>query len=130
MVNFLSVDGLFVKDYEGFTNDYATNIQKLAGSNAIYTRLGDDAGYTCVLTRVVPSVPLVSPRTMIVTYYPSKEGDDHIFMISSKGNEALLEGTYKDKVVSGDVVATLDVNFMKFSPKFDSCGDIVGTEIS
>ena len=67
---------------------------------------------------------------MIVTYYPLKEGDDHIFMISSRGNDALLTGTYKDKVVSGDVVSTLDVNFLKFSPKFDSCGDVVGTEIS
>ena len=26
MVNYLSVDGLFVKDYEGFTSDYVNNI--------------------------------------------------------------------------------------------------------
>lgn len=28
------------------------------------------------------------------------------------------------------MIATLDINFMKFSPKYDSCGDLIGTEIS
>lgn len=33
-----------------------------------------------------------------------------------------------DKIGS-DVIATLEINFMRFSPKVDSCGDVCGTEI-
>lgn len=62
---------------------------------------------------------------MVVTYYPKDEGDDHIFMISSRHNAHLLGA---DKV-GEDVISTLDINYMKFSPKMDSCGDVCGTEI-
>ena len=51
-----------------------------------------------------------------------------MFIVSSKGNK-YLEDKHKDKIGS-DVIAALDINFMKFSPKYDSCGDLIGTEIS
>jgi len=64
---------------------------------------------------------------LIVTYYPKNIGDDHIFIVSSRGNKHLEEANM-DKIGS-DVIATLEINFMRFSPKVDSCGDVCGTEI-
>ena len=71
---------------------------------------------------------MISNRSLILTYYEQTDGEDHIFIISSKGNKH-LEDKLKDRI-GNDVVATLDINFMKFSPKYDSCGDLIGTEIS
>ncbi len=75
-----------------------------------------------------PSVPFVSDRVLIVTYYHKSEGDDYTFLVSSRGNKHLLD-LYKDKYTADDVFATLEVNSMHFTPKYDSCGDICGTEI-
>lgn len=54
--------------------------------------------------------------------------DTHIFMVSSRGNAHLFE-KYQAQIAD-DVVAKLDVNCMRFEPKYDSCGDLIGTDIS
>lgn len=81
-----------------------------------------------MLQKMKPAVPFVADRVLIVTYYSKSAGDDYTFMVSSRGNKHLLE---KHKSMYGDdeVVATLDVNSVHFTPKYDSCGDICGTEI-
>lgn len=127
MHNTLSVDGVFVADYKAFTENYMENIIPIAGSKAQYVKLESDGGHTCVHQRVIAGVPFVSNRSLIITYYYKTEGDDHIFIVSTRGNKH-LEEKYKDQIGS-DVIATLDVNYMRFSPKLDSCGDVCGTEI-
>ena len=73
-----------------------------------------------------PNLPFVTARSMIVTYYPKNDGDNAIFIVSSQGNEHLLE---KHKAKIGDnVIATIVINYMIFSPKYDSCGDLCGTD--
>ncbi len=81
----------------------------------------------CLHNRMVPSIPLVSPRTFITTiYHVDKEEGEYIWISSAKGNESLRE---KHKAALGeDVVADLKINMMKFSPKFDASGELVGTE--
>ena len=127
MHNTLSVDGVFVADYRAFTENYMENIIPIAGGKAEYVKLEDDGGHKCVFQRVKAGVPFVSNRSLIVTYYYKNEGDDHTFIVSTKGNKH-LEEKYKD-MIGSDVIASLDVNFIHFSPKLDSCGDVCGTEI-
>ena len=38
-----------------------------------------------------------------------------------------LQEAQKDKIGS-DVVSKLIINYMKWSPKYDSCGDVIGSE--
>ena len=73
-------------------------------------------------------VPLVATRHLFNTYYPKDEGDNYQFVVTSLGNEHLAE-KHKDKIGSGDVMATLTVNYMRFTPLLDSCDDVCGTEI-
>ena len=127
LVNSLSVDGILVEDYRKWCADYLTNIVKIAPPNSEYTGLPEDGGHKCVLQKIKAGVPLVSNRAMVVTYYPKDEGEDHVFMVSSRHNQHLLDAN--KATIGDDVVATLDVNYMRFSPKMDSCGDICGTEI-
>ena len=80
----------------------------------------------CLHNRMVPNIPLVSPRTFITTLYQIDIDDDYVWISSAKGNEQLRE---KHKAVFGeDVLADLRINMMKFSPKYDASGELVGTE--
>ena len=63
---------------------------------------------------------------MVVTYYPCHSGDDVVFIVSSQGNEKLCEAQ-KDKI-GADVISKVLINYMKWSPKYDSCGDVIGSE--
>ena len=89
--------------------------------------MDDDGGHMCVYQKVKAGIPFVSDRSMIVSYYRKDDGDNHLFMVSGRGNEHLLEA-HKAKI-GDDVIATMEINYMHFSPKFDSCGDLCGTEI-
>ena len=128
MINSLSVDDVFVDDYRKFCANYLENVKKIAPPQATYEALPDDGGHKCVLQGILSGVPFVANRKMVVTYYPKEDGDDFVMMISSKHNEHLVAAN-KDKIPEEDVISSLDINYMRFSPKFDSCGDIVGTEI-
>ncbi len=75
---------------------------------------------------MVPPIPLVAPRTFITTLYHVETEGEYIWISSAKGNESLRE---KHKAALGDdVIAELRINMMKFSPKFDASGELVGTE--
>jgi len=63
----------------------------------------------------------------MVSAYSKTEGDEEIFVLSTKGNEHLT-AQHKDKLGS-DVNADLYVNAFFFSPKKDSCDDVCGTDI-
>merc|ERR1712127_195867 len=125
LVNSLEVDGVMVEDFKAYCHDYMERIKKIAPSNATYTALPKDGEFTCVHQRITPGVPLVSARVLCSTYYHHTDGDDYIFMMSSVGNEHLYDMDEVKK--AGDVIATLDVNYMHFSPMRDSCDDICGT---
>ena len=71
----------------------------------------------------------VSRRVTFVHPYSKTEDDEIIYILSSKGNEALQE-SHKELIEGSDVVAALNVNFFSFKPKLDSCGDLVGTELT
>ena len=47
--------------------------------------------------------------------------------MSSKGNESLADSLASK--MGSDVRAMVDVNYVRFSPKYDACGDVIGTEI-
>lgn len=128
MVNTVSVDGVFVEDYKKFTANYYANIQPILPPQATLEKLEDDGGCVCVFQKMRPAVPFVADRVLIVSYYHKSEGDDYTFMVSSRGNKHLLD-LHKAKYTADEVIATLDVNSVHFTPKFDSCGDICGTEI-
>lgn len=125
LVNSLEVDGVMVEDFKAYCHDYMERIKKIAPSNATYTMLPKDGDFTCVHQRITPGVPLVSSRVLVITYYHHTEGDDYIFMMSSVGNEGLYDKAAIEK--AGDVIASLDVNYMHFSPLKDSCDDVCGT---
>lgn len=125
LVNSLEVDGVMVEDFKAYCHDYMERIKKIAPSNATYTMLPKDGDFTCVHQRITPGVPLVSSRVLVSTYYHHTEGDDYIFMMSSVGNEGLYDKAAIEK--AGDVIASLDVNYMHFSPLKDSCDDVCGT---
>lgn len=77
----------------------------------------------------MPKIPLVSPRSFITTiYHIDQEDGDFIFISSAKGN-ANLRDKYK-AVLLDDVIADLEINMMKFSPKYDASGEQIGTEFS
>ena len=129
MVNKINCDGLMVDDWKKATADWLNLMIKLAPSNAKFTDMGKDGDCQCVFQKINAGVPLVADRNMIVTYYSKASGDDHIFLISSQGNEHLREKVAAN-VASGDVWASLDFNYMHFTPLYDSCGDVCGTEIT
>lgn len=125
---FKSIDGLYPEDFRKFTENWYENVKKIVPNEVKIQKIDSDGGNFCVHQRVVPPVPLIRSRSLILTYYSLMEDDTHIFMVSSKGNEHLLE---KHKAeLTDDIVAKLDVNCMRFAPKYDSCGDLIGTEIS
>ena len=128
IVNKLSIDGVFVADYEAYCKDWLNNIKKIAPANASYEAMEEDGGHACVFQTITPGVPLVSNRSLCSTYYHKKDGDDYTFMISSKGNEHLI--AKKEAEIGNNVVANIDVNSMHFTPMKDSCDDICGTEIT
>ena len=70
---------------------------------------------------------MVAARSLVVAAYHTKEEDTEIFVLSTKGNEHLIE-KHKDKFGS-DVMGDLYANAMFFTPKVDSCGDECGTDI-
>ena len=76
---------------------------------------------------MTPNVPLVATRHLINTYYPKTDGDDFTFIVSSMGNEHLYK-VHADKIGS-DVIATMTVNYMHFTPMLDSCDDVCGTTV-
>ena len=76
---------------------------------------------------MVPAMPLVSPRSIISCLYRFDVGDESVMIGSARGNEDLVE---KHKALIGeDVVADLEINMIKFSPKYDASGEEVGTNI-
>ena len=92
--------------------------------------LEEDDGHKCVLNRMIPSGFFgffIAPRSFIVTYYYAHEDDDVIFIVSSHGNKHLL--TKHKALINDDVVAEIVVNYMKFSPKYDAEGTMIGTDI-
>ena len=123
----LSIDGVMPEEFKKYTDNYMENVPKTFTEQKLeLTKLDDDEGHKCVLQKFTPAMPMVSARSMVVTYYPCHSGDDVVFIVSSQGNEKLQEAQ-KDKIGS-DVVSKLIINYMKWSPKYDSCGDVIGTE--
>ena len=92
-----------------------------------YKKVQSDCSRPCFHLRMVAHIPMIAPRSLILTQYEHVEDDAIIYILSSLGNESLLD---KHKELLGDdVVATLDVSYIKFSPKYDASGEVVGTEI-
>ena len=84
-------------------------------------------GHPIVHNRMVPAMPLVSPRSIISCLYRFDVGEESVMIGSARGNEDLVE---KHKALIGeDVVADLEINMVKFSPKYDASGEEVGTNI-
>ena len=59
--------------------------------------------------------------------YRTEIDDAFYFITSARGNEHLVE---KHKEILGeDVIAEYDISLIKFTPKYDASGEIVGTNI-
>lgn len=129
VVSTLTVDGVMVDDYRNFTANYLENVKRLAPSNASFSDKGMDGERQIVHQVIKPGVPLVATRHLMNTYYRKDESDEHIFVVSSLGNEHLYE-KYKADIPDGDVIATMFVNYMHFKPLLDSCDDVCGTEVT
>ena len=71
-------------------------------------------------------IPFISARACPVTSYQSKVNDEDIFFITARGNDDLVE-KYRNLIGESSVVPGCELNFFKFLPQFDSCGNIKGT---
>ena len=119
----MQVDGVFVDDWRKFTADWAKNMFGVSDQITI-TQLADHQGHKCVHQRTKVAIPLVADRSMFQTYYRLDEGDSHIFIVSTRGNEPLAE-QHKDQV--GDGVVGAMINALRFTPIKDSCDEECGT---
>ena len=129
LVHHVTVMDLDPEDLPAWFANFATNAAKCANA-ALKINLLDDVvnGRKIGHHRTVPPVPLVSPRSTLVTYYEIPGADQYTFMASSEGNEELVK-KYADKVGS-DVIASMFVNYMNFKPHHDSSGELVGCKVT
>ena len=128
LVHKLSVDGITPEEYKKWTQNYMNNVKQLAPPNVTYADKGEDGGRPVIIQRIDPQVIMVSARSIVTSTYEKTEDDEHLFVLSSKGNEH-LEEQHKEHI-GADVIGTLIINFFSFKPKMDSCGDACGTEIT
>ena len=92
LIHRLSVDGVMPEEYANWTSNYFTNVQQLAPPNVTYTDLGLDGGSNkCILQRIDPQVMFIYPRSIFTTAYETKEENELIFILSSRGNSHLEE---------------------------------------
>ena len=128
LVSRLQCEGLSPAQYKKWTETYLDAVKRLAPPNVTYEGLPEDGGCKVVWQRIDPQVMFVSARSLIVSAYGTKQGDEEIFVLSTKGNEHLVEANQEK--LGQDVVADLIVNCMFFKPLLDSCGDECGTEVT
>ncbi len=125
----MSVDGLEQEDFKKWFvfDSYVQKMQPLIPPYASFKLIDNEEGHPCTHTRVVSDVPLVSPRSFICTMYSTEIGDAFYFITSDRGNEHLVE-KHKE-IVGEDVIAKYDISLIKFTPKYDASGEVVGTDI-
>ena len=127
MLNHMTVDGVTVSQYKEFYTNFAENMSKLLPDNASFTKLEPEV-YPMCWQRLVPKIPLVSPRSCIASLYLVDNGDSGFeFMISTKGNDHIVD-KMKDKF-GDDVLNVIHFNYLKFERNFDACDEEIGTTI-
>lgn len=115
-----------------FFSDYDTGFAKLSSkaSNAPkLTRLPDIEGATAVRHMKVETPWPITNRSVIPAYYHIT-GDDgsFTFLASSRGNDSIVEAE-KERIGS-DVIATMIVNYHRFSKGKDGKGVQITTVLS
>ena len=71
-------------------------------------------GYDIVHHRSEPPYFFISPRSLIVTYYPIETSEDeYTFMMSSRCNQYLLDGKYKE-AMGDDTIAWSELTYYNF----------------
>ena len=115
MAHYITIDGLTPADFKGFTDNFLVGCQNMppppkgkVAFNALETLEGRPVAHH----RMDPDTMFVSARSTIVTYYTVPAGDNHTFVVSSRGN-ADLEKKYAANI-GKDVIATLECNYMHF----------------
>ena len=132
MVQFFNVMGLTPQDFQKFTKDFTANSMAMPGPKRGSYKLRNlekVEGRQIVWLRLDPSIPFMSPRTEIIAYYEIDNGESNTFIMSSRGNENLLD-KYRSQIDSGDVIGTLEITYMDFQPIKDQQGKIIGTRIT
>jgi hypothetical protein len=107
-------------------NNFILNLNKVSPSQVLYTEIEHDTPHLTFMVRVDLKIPFISARACPVIAYHCEEGEDFIFMVTTKGNEELC-AKYKDMI--GDaVVAVCELNFFRCKPWYEG-SKIIGTHV-
>ena len=109
LVHHLTAD-ITMDSVKAFFADFPTNMDKITPDNASFKVIGEVNGRKIAHHKMKPGVPLVSDRSMIVTYYTIEGEGEFTWMASGKNIDA---ASYKEHV-GKDVIGTVNCSYFHF----------------
>ena len=91
MVHFQSIKGLAPEHFKPFLNNFVEDLNTISPKVARYTEIEFEAPDLIFMVKVDFGVPFIAARMTPVVAYHCDQGEDFIFMVTTKGTDYLCE---------------------------------------
>lgn len=126
MCHFQSIKGIAPSNFKPFLDNFVEDLNTISPKAARYTEIEHSSPNLTFMVKVDFGIPFIGARACPVVAYHCDEGEDFIFMVTTKGTEDLIL-KYKDRI--GDaVIPGCELNYFRCKPWYEN-GTLIGTHM-